>query len=1342
MTVTSHIHIGLAAWSSATYSLGARRTNGGNAYQCITAGSSTAAPTGTGASINNGGVAVWRWLSAINYTSIQAWADAWPSTLIDDLVGLIWNDALITATAGVSILLSPAVTNAGHSITLKPAPGESFRDKGANTALSFSQANGVAIQFPASPGNCNYFDNSTANFTIDGIQIKDPLSTSDSTFIQTWSGASNFHLRGCLLDGYSQVAGASILGLSDTATIEDCLIVDRQAVNSNGIPIVTDSAAVFINNTTVAINSQNTVAPVLSNGTVVGSVIVRNHVSTGYELGVAASPNMAGSAIVDYSATDQALIVDPAYSAADGGNNLTSQSASSIFVNVATDFRLKAGSALIGAGVVDTTDCPTGDDIFRIARGAAWDIGASEHQTTAVWQGAASIAGSAAVSPTQTARRVATGTIATAGGVAAAATLMPASNLVFGAVGIAAATGASASGLVVARASGNFAGVGLLTAKGTALQTSATTLAGVGLAATTGVTLLPSAITRAAQTGFVASASIEKPAIIAVGATLSLSVKTSVVASQLFAVVDPDVVGTLTAQALVRNIVRASIQGSATTQLGSGLSVRRRASAAIGGRVSLSSIATGGVGHAFWQASTLVGANPFSADFSADFGYISPFSSEFDTEFLDQRVPSIHGVGRLIADASVVVRQFALVGHGAIAVSARVVARGVAAVSGAVGVRVAATQSVPQALTDPNVVTTVLARTVARLQGRARLPAAVVFSAGSHQAVGSDIEVPTEVEFDALAARVAALEGAGPQLALYAAKTFYVVEIEAARAPTSVITPTKGYGTRPFGSSARRTRIATSTTSILASDLGYRSKATDQIGVQSYPPLVSEAFQIDRRVNLDPTASQIGAAWGSISLSNAGRAWDGLAASWDNDGRDVRILSGFKTYDASRGYFTDPGYAELRAVFVGLSRQWNLTDTSLEVPLIDAAYWLDRSYQTTTYGGGGRYDGTADLAGVPFPRARGGIPSAPIPNVTPTLIDPVNRIYQYSDAPGEVMRLREGGATPFGFAGDTTDLYAGTTPSGFYRTDDSRALFQLGAMPVGQITADVMGSFPNSGPVSTAADLVYLMMIEDMALPDIYVDADSFAIRAPLPFVSKGFATDPRGTIARRTTILRGREPASAPAGVYFSSQDRVTGLQAVEAVLGSFGGQIIPTRSGVLRLVLLRALAPSARAVATYDPSTLISLTRNNLPGNLSPMPFRFRVGYAHNYTVQTTGVSVSATPEQTQFAAAADRFATWISPGIQAALRRPSDPNPVGGALLLSGDAQSVANRLGALWGVRRRSYTAVLPSVAGLAREIGDVVSLRYPMDDLSSGRLGQIIGEQFDSMAGSISHQLLV
>lgn len=1308
MTITSHIHSGLSAWTSATYSIGQRRSNSGNAYEVTTGGSSTSAPTGTGSAINNGGVAVWKWLSAINYTSIQAWRDAWPGTITQDLIGLVWNDAVITPVAGVNVLYSLWIDMAGFTATLKPAPGESFRDKGPNIPLAYDQTKGVSILLPNGVGATNYFDIFSPNFTIQGLQIKDPLSISESTIIFPEPGAFNFKLLDCIIDGYSQAAGADLFPIGDTATIVNTLFVDRQPANSNNIPIHPQgSGATILNCVSVAINTQNGAWAIVSDTTAVGSVVVRNHVSIGYANSIATC-NTLNAITIDHSATDQAAL---GTNVIDGGNNLVSQTPSALFTNAATDFRPKSGSQLIGHGVVDTTDNPAADDIWGLARGATWDIGAGQfHAATASVSATLGPRATVTVPPRLLAK--ATASAAGVGGVAAAVTRQAPVYDVSATIGV----------------------VGSVQAAALAKDLAVATLASIGSVTIPAAANLLTGSTRLAQVGINANAINEQPGLATIAGVAGVTVNPSVLASNQRSVTAllPGVATVAPPARLIAQVL-AQAQGQIAVQASAVVRMAVPVSATIDARGALTATVTGGTGHSIFQASTQPRDNVFGPEFSSQF-----------FEAADS-APTIRPTVTVSFNATVRLAIEGIAATAIVAVNATAKDLIRATVPGAFSVITAASRALPQVLVDGVVaaVTLTVGQT-ARLQARALLAAVGRVFCDVAGTIGGDVEVPTQPEFDALVLRVNALEARAPQLALYEARPFYVVEITAARAPSTVLVQTKGYGTRPFGASARRTAIVGSTTSVLASDLGYRTRATDQVGVVAYPALVTEAFQIDRRFNLDPTQSQIGAAWGSISLSNAGRIYDGLAASWDNDGREIRVLSGVKSYDAARGYFTDPPYDQLRQVFIGLSKQWMLSETALDVPLLDAAYWLDRPYQTTTYGGGGGYDGTVDLAGMPLPRARGGIPTAPIPNVTPTLVDPINRIYQYSDGAGIIIALREGGATPFGYAGDTTDLYSGTTPSGSYRSDNSRALFQLGFPAQAQITADVVGAFPTSGQVTTAADLIYCMLIEDMSVPDIYVDVDSFSLlQAAGTAISKGFGARPHGALVRRTTIIQGREPATAPAGVYFGTQDRnVTGLQAVQAVLGSIGGQIIPTRSGLLRLLLLRALLPGSRPSATYDPTVLVSLTPQTLPANLTPMPYRFRVAYNHNYTVQTSGVSVSATPQQAQFVGAADRFASWVSPGIQAALRRPSDPDPVGGALLLQGDAQAVANRLGSLWGVRRRVYTAVLPSVAGLAREIGDVVAIRYPMDDLSNGRLGQIVGEQFDSMTGSVSHQLLV
>ncbi|HEY0184127.1 MAG TPA: hypothetical protein VGC09_15065 [Rhodopila sp.] len=536
---------------------------------------------------------------------------------------------------------------------------------------------------------------------------------------------------------------------------------------------------------------------------------------------------------------------------------------------------------------------------------------------------------------------------------------------------------------------------------------------------------------------------------------------------------------------------------------------------------------------------------------------------------------------------------------------------------------------------------------------------------------------------------------------------FYAAEITAYRPGASALTIAYGWGTAPWGTLAQLPDVVASTGIILASDVGYRTSPADADGPVPYPPLVAEAFSIVRAVNLDPTNSAIAASWGSIQLSNVDNAFDAIAASWNNDGRPARVLCGTKTLDATRGIFLDPAYTTLTPVFAGVSTPWSLTDTQLQIPLRDATYWLENPVQTTQYLGTGTYEGTANMAGVLKPKTRGAAF-----NVTPVLIDPAHLIYQYSDAPGTVVDLYEGGAANHTFQGDTTNLYAGGTSAGNYRTDNSRGLFQLGSSPVAAITADVTGSFPVAGAITVAADIAYRLLLEDIAVPAANLDAASFAAAAAAyPYA----------------------------AGVYFGSSDSPTGVQAVDRVLAGFGAKLYAGRDGKLRVFALRT--PGGSPVASYSPSNTISVVPASLPASLSPPTYRVRVAYQHNYTVQTSGLIGAATPARIQYVAQSDQYASAASTDVLSSYARPNDLPPVGGSLASQADAQAVANGLIALLGGRLRSYTVTVPVAAGLVREFGDIVRLTWPMDDLAAGRIGVIVGDNFKSEDATITLTVL-
>lgn len=535
---------------------------------------------------------------------------------------------------------------------------------------------------------------------------------------------------------------------------------------------------------------------------------------------------------------------------------------------------------------------------------------------------------------------------------------------------------------------------------------------------------------------------------------------------------------------------------------------------------------------------------------------------------------------------------------------------------------------------------------------------------------------------------------------------FTALELEVYRPGGTYATAGLAHAEAPHGAMPLAAAAAADADTLRASDLGYVTRSTDTPASAVYVPTLEAGFAANRALDLQPGTAAYSAAWGDVRLVSDDRRYDAGLLGRNADQRAVRILLGRKVRDRARGLWTDPPYADLAALFSGLAQPWQAEESALAVPVRDHSSYLDRPYLQAAYGGTGGLDGTADIAGRLKPRLRGGDASNPVRNISPVRIDSVANVWQVSDAEATITALYENGAAVFTFAGDVADLYTGSTPAGQYRTDTARGLFQLGSPNAGQITCDAWGKFPTGTSIFTPPHNIanyqaLLMLTRDVLLPDDAFDGNAFG------------------------AVLG---PGLLEAGWYWDGAQQESSAEAVARVLACINCRLITRRDGKIAAMNLAAIPAGTTPSGSYSTAHIVSLRRMPLPPGVAPPLYRVRWGYQHNHTVMQSGLNPTVTDARRQFLGTADRFATAANLAVLNQYRRPNDPQPIPSALLQEADALLMAQQVLALWGVERRLYSVELPIALALRHDLGDVLSVTYPLDDLDAGRLGLVVGEQ--------------
>lgn len=307
-----------------------------------------------------------------DYSTLQAWEDALPANLVTDgnaQVGECYNDSEFTA----RVSIAGQTTDATNNITLRCASGQSFSDNTnkLTNRLAYNTSNGVAVRTTTAYASAVIVV-TTNNVLIEGLQIK-------ATGTQTWalnaSGTANV-VRKCILSAVSRNNSndfvARVSG-SSSNLIANCLVIADAANGCTGVNLVSGASAV---NCTV-VRPSNRTAGGKGFHAAYSTSTVKNCAIFGFSVSSTGTYASDGHNVTDHT------------SAPGSTSNITSATYANQFVQSSTgssveDFRVASTAALIGAGVVDTTNIPASDDIVGQARGTSWTVGCWQYVSAAI----------------------------------------------------------------------------------------------------------------------------------------------------------------------------------------------------------------------------------------------------------------------------------------------------------------------------------------------------------------------------------------------------------------------------------------------------------------------------------------------------------------------------------------------------------------------------------------------------------------------------------------------------------------------------------------------------------------------------------------------------------------------------------------------------------------------------------------------------------------------------------------------------------------------------------------------------------------------------------------------
>ena len=353
---------------------------------------SPAPPAGSPAIID--GTVTWAYICHIDYTDPISWVSGIPGSVTQPIVGQLLSAAPINITnpSGAAYLtFSGHSTSPTNTITMKAFPGFGIGDVLApltHPLTAYATSGAGFLITSADTGYPSYFLVSDANVIFDGLQF---VAQGISITIHTTIGATGFILRNSIINapGGSVTTGSGAVSAYDQCAVIGNVFIDPAVVTFTLFLEFNANNSFVVNNTFCATGGAGTGSIAVHYYTTTGAV-VRNNAVFGY--GEMSNGFSGGSATGDHNVTDSFRLSSDGTMVDGGGNQLAVASfgqfvgfpVAKVGGNGSGDLRLPPGSNIVGAGVVDLTNIPSGLDIAGHTRIAPWSAGAWQYGLVAI----------------------------------------------------------------------------------------------------------------------------------------------------------------------------------------------------------------------------------------------------------------------------------------------------------------------------------------------------------------------------------------------------------------------------------------------------------------------------------------------------------------------------------------------------------------------------------------------------------------------------------------------------------------------------------------------------------------------------------------------------------------------------------------------------------------------------------------------------------------------------------------------------------------------------------------------------------------------------------------------